>query len=214
MKPIATVVLGAVLCTGCAPLPITVASLVADGVSYATTEKSLTDHGISALAEQDCAIHRLLTDGEMCHDIEDETVIANVERVETQTLTPLPRPVATPAGNVAVTHFGSISDPLPGVYMVIASSRDLNAARSFSIRSSGLAPQVFAMPAGGRRVVYHMILGPMTRNDYASARKSAASHGFKNTWALKIDENDWRLAKELEAREHERLSVERASLVQ
>ncbi|MBO6520362.1 MAG: hypothetical protein JJ900_05645 [Rhodospirillales bacterium] len=150
----------------------------------------------------------------MCQDIENEIVVANVERVETQTLTPLPTPVATPAGNVDVTHFGSIGDPLPGVYMVIASSRDLAAARSFTIQSSGLAPQVFAMPAGGRRVMYHMIVGPMTQNDYTSARESAVSHGFRNTWALMIDEGDWRLARELEARERARLSVERASVVQ
>jgi hypothetical protein len=215
MKSIATAILGAVLCTGCAPLPITVASLVADGLSYATTEKSLTDHGISALAAQDCAVHRILTDGVVCQDLESETVIANVdEKVETRTLASLPRPqpVATPKGNVAVTHYGAIGDPIPGVYMVVASSRDLMTARSFGIRDANMTPQVFAMPAGGRRVLYHVIVGPITRDNFTSARKTAAAHGFKNTWALKIDNNDWRRSKELENRERLRRSAERAGV--
>lgn len=213
MKSIATVVLGAVLCTGCAPLPVTVASLIIDGMSYVATEKSLTDHGISVLAAQDCAMHRLVTRGVICHEFESETVIASADAVETRTLAPLPKPVATPAGNVKVTHYGAIGDPIPGVYMVVASSRDLKTARSFGIRNADMAPQVFAMPAGGRRVLYHVIVGPVTQDKYTSARKSAASQGFTNTWALRIDDSDWRRSKELENRERLRLSAERASLI-
>ena len=80
MKSITTVLLGAIMCTGCAPLPVTVASLLADGMSYATTEKSLTDHGLSALSEQDCAMHRLLTSGTICRQVDTRTVIAAGDR--------------------------------------------------------------------------------------------------------------------------------------
>lgn len=37
------------------------------------TDKSLTDHGISALMDEDCALYRVLTekDGKVCHDYDD-----------------------------------------------------------------------------------------------------------------------------------------------
>lgn len=208
MKPIASVLLSTLLLVGCAPLPFTVASMLADGVSYATTSKSLTDHGLSALSERDCAMHRLLTDGIVCRDI-DGDIVASDATIETLNLAPVPQQIATRAGNVAVSHLGSISDPIPGVYMVIASSRDLLRARTFSTRSTPMMTQVFAMPAGGRRAMYHVVAGPITQNDYSGARKTAANNGFPNTWALKIDDDDWRLAMELEARERQRVAAER-----
>lgn len=212
MKSIATAILGAVLCTGCAPLPVTIVSLMADGVSYATTEKSLTDHGISALSNRDCAVHRILTDGVMCHDFESETVVTAMRPVERHALDPVPRAVATDSGNIAVSHLGNTGEPIPGVYMVVATSRDLKTARTYGIWNADIAPQVFAMPAGGRRVMYHVIVGPMTEQGYYAARKSAASYGYKNTWALKIEESDWRRAKEIERREQLRQAAEQASV--
>jgi hypothetical protein len=45
-----------------------VAGWVADGVSYLTTEKSVSDHGISAMVGQDCALYRGVTEGAVCRD--------------------------------------------------------------------------------------------------------------------------------------------------
>ena len=58
---------------GCAlPVGVQVASWVADGVSYIATEKSLTDHGISFVFGEDCALHRLITDdGNVCSPTDD-----------------------------------------------------------------------------------------------------------------------------------------------
>lgn len=61
--------------SGCAlPPAVSVASLVADGVSYAATGKSTTDHAISAVARQDCALLRLAQGEELC-DPEGEALI-------------------------------------------------------------------------------------------------------------------------------------------
>lgn len=38
----------------------------ADVVSYAITKKGTTDHVISAYMDKDCALHRVVTDGEIC----------------------------------------------------------------------------------------------------------------------------------------------------
>lgn len=49
--------------SGCAlPLSVTVASWALDGASYLTTQKSITDHGISFIAGQDCALFRVVTE--------------------------------------------------------------------------------------------------------------------------------------------------------
>jgi hypothetical protein len=60
---------------GCAlPVSVTVASWALDGVSYVATNKSLTDHGISFISGQDCAMHRVVTEMDvyaLCQDYED-----------------------------------------------------------------------------------------------------------------------------------------------
>ncbi len=55
-----------ILLSGCAlPPAITIASLVADVASYASTGKTVTDHGISMVLQKDCALLRGL-EGEIC----------------------------------------------------------------------------------------------------------------------------------------------------
>ena len=56
--------------SGCLALPpaIQVASLAMDGLSYATTGKSVTDHALSAFAARDCAMLRALQGSEICID--------------------------------------------------------------------------------------------------------------------------------------------------
>jgi len=197
-----------------------VASLIVDGFSYATTEKSLTDHGISMLSDQDCAVHRLLSGDLICRE-NDDTITIAAHDTAPAALTAAVQPVvkasvrttATPAGNVMITHLGSISDPIPGVYMVVASSRDRLAARTFTSHNRAMAPQVFAMPVGGRRVMYHVIVGPITKTDFITARNAAAESGFKNIWAMKINASDWRQSRALEKRAHQLLSAQRSTVV-
>lgn len=63
---------------GCAlPPAVTVASLVADGISFATTGKSTTDHAISAVVHEDCALLRALESRDIC-DPDGEVLVALV----------------------------------------------------------------------------------------------------------------------------------------
>ncbi len=58
-----------VLLGGCAvPPAIQVASLVAEGFSYVATGKSVTDHGISMVAGEDCAVFRAVKDEAICRE--------------------------------------------------------------------------------------------------------------------------------------------------
>lgn len=55
------------LLTGCGVPPVvTVASLVADAASYAATGKSTSDHAISAIAREDCALIRVMNNLPIC----------------------------------------------------------------------------------------------------------------------------------------------------
>ncbi|OUS14204.1 hypothetical protein A9Q97_04200 [Rhodospirillales bacterium 47_12_T64] len=57
--------------TGCAlPPVIGVASLAVDVASYFFSGKTLTDHGISTIAQQDCALIRIM-EGSLCEEYVD-----------------------------------------------------------------------------------------------------------------------------------------------
>ena len=60
------------------PLPLQLAAWAADGLSYLVTSKSMSDHGLSAALGQDCAVHRVITEGDICREDEDSrTVVAS-----------------------------------------------------------------------------------------------------------------------------------------
>lgn len=78
VKQVAVIGASALILGGCAlPIPLQVASWVLDGISVLATEKSVADHGISIVAQSDCAVWRGVVDGELCRDWEPgETMVA------------------------------------------------------------------------------------------------------------------------------------------
>ena len=70
----------AILLSGCAmPLPFQIASWALDGISYIATEKSVTDHGISIIAQKDCALLRVVQGDDICSTYDDSGTIAVAE---------------------------------------------------------------------------------------------------------------------------------------
>ena len=69
---------GALFLSGCAiPFPFQIASWALDGLSIIVTKKSVSDHGISVLAQKDCAVWRGITEGELCRNaISGDTMVA------------------------------------------------------------------------------------------------------------------------------------------
>lgn len=61
------------------PVPLQVASWVADGVSILLTHKSITDHGISLLVQKDCSVFRGFTGNDFCIDDAPGTTYAAEE---------------------------------------------------------------------------------------------------------------------------------------
>ena len=54
---------------------MTYVSFAADVISYLTTGKSVTDHGISIVLEKDCALLSVL-DGPICTEEVEEEIVA------------------------------------------------------------------------------------------------------------------------------------------
>ncbi len=172
MKKIAVPILSVMLLSGCAaPVAVTVVSLVADGISYITTEKSLTDHGLSAISDSDCAMYRIITTGYACqpYDVEDIAV--------------------------AETKVQDVETPLPGVYMVIASGRDHRMAERVAAHFDEISPDVFAQSSGPGKDIFRVVAGPITQSQYPAARAYAAKRGVHDVWALMIEDDDWRSGK-------------------
>ena len=101
--------------TGCS-IPIQVASLVADGISLFTTEKTVSDHGISMAMDKDCAVWRGLGGDEICKDkgavmtasrsgsaaspaAAGRRFYTQVELVEKEILSEIPAAAAKPSSN-------------------------------------------------------------------------------------------------------------------
>lgn len=78
MKKVLATVIGGLLLSGCAlPVPIQIASWALDGFSLIATKKSITDHGISIVAQKDCALWRGVTEGEVCREDDPMALIAD-----------------------------------------------------------------------------------------------------------------------------------------
>jgi cell division protein FtsN len=75
-----TLVVASMLLGGCGlPVGVTIASWAADGISYVATDKTLTEHGISAVAGKDCSVWRMFKGGNFCvewKDGEKPTIVA------------------------------------------------------------------------------------------------------------------------------------------
>lgn len=152
------------LAAGCVlPPAVTVASLAADGVSYATTGKSVTDHGISAATGEDCALLRpVLNDKPIC----DSTLTARGKSVpvEQGSAAVPPPPEAAPTETAMVRSqyvtVGSFLDPA-------------NAVRA----AASYAPlQVNIVPAevGGRQF-HRVVVGPLSRDEASKLKLRLAA---------------------------------------
>lgn len=76
----ATLLLGLAWLGGCAlPASLQVASLAIEGFSLAATEKTVPDHGLSALVGRDCSMLRGLIGEAVCRDEAPTTVVAGLD---------------------------------------------------------------------------------------------------------------------------------------
>ncbi len=101
----------AVVLSGCGlPPAVTVVSLVASGVSYVTTGKSVTDHGISMVLQKDCALLRGF-EGDICLEPDPaEQLAASLAFATDPAVTPYPAGQAPAKLLEEVRYLGDSAD--------------------------------------------------------------------------------------------------------
>jgi hypothetical protein len=105
MKKVLALGVGVLALGGCAlPVPIQVATWALDGLSYMVTDKSVTDHGISMVAQKDCALLRGLTDGSVCRDWDDAATLVADATGDGQPSRPAVQPASARVGYAAAAH--------------------------------------------------------------------------------------------------------------
>lgn len=80
---IAVLAVAAPILSGCIvalPPAVQAASLALDGISFAATGKTVSDHALSAVTEQDCAMSRALSGENICTQDAQMAELENLER--------------------------------------------------------------------------------------------------------------------------------------
>ncbi|MGY8992824.1 MAG: SPOR domain-containing protein, partial [Rhodospirillales bacterium] len=154
-------------------------------VTLAVTEKSVMDHGISAIAQQDCVLRRILASEPICKDIDDldgalAIAAANGDMDATSGVAVVDAAGVAEAANQVITIQTSalqdVAAPLPvslkskpgekagDLYFIIGSFNTDSRAKRFVSQYPSLSPKVVRAEAKGRRV-YRVAVGPFARDD-------------------------------------------------
>jgi cell division septation protein DedD len=175
-------ILAPILLSGCGiPPAITIASYVINGISYAATGKSVSDHGISAVAGRDCATWRVIKGENVCKGNPSERADpAPVEEGQRATL-----PTGEPAPMVASA---SPTNPSAAVvsrqrYLVLGSYDNRASADEIASQFSDTKVTVFEVKVDGR-VAHRVVAGPLSDIEVADVRERLASHDGQRAWEV------------------------------
>ena len=148
MLRFATISVVCLLASACAavPVPLKMASWAVDGISYLVTQKSVMDHGLSAMNGQDCAIVRLATEGSACRD-DQGTAIA----FQGAALAPTLNASAVSLANPSFTPTTLACDA-PRISGGMPSDRELYRCAELLIYKDGHAG---ALDQSARRIAYY-----------------------------------------------------------
>ena len=182
MKKVAVVFACVAAVGGCAAPPaLQVIALLADVVSYAFSEKSVSDHGLSIAAHRDCAIWRVVTEGSVCREEAPVIQVAGVAgysqsdvAVDSEESHPEALPPAVEVETLAAipTAAGSTEMAEPAH----ADRADAEAIRLTSAPSVAEAADAKPLVRVARRVRSYVVIGSFNKEKDAEklARRHAA----------------------------------------
>jgi hypothetical protein len=220
-----SVVICMALLSGCAmPLPFQIASWALDGISYLATEKSVTDHGISIVAQKDCALMRVVKGDDICSshddsgtlavaatnlgdevaefDVLSKDAVAGVAEIKTDTGTP----------SLATSVLAKVQPELKvDQRLLIPGSRiwtdHANAAMYYVVGSFSNGENAHRWISKysdlGPAVmvshldgvkVYRVGVGPFDSDQKKDMKLRLEKSGINNAWAMHINHQKWRLA--------------------
>lgn len=189
---------------GCAvPPALSIASLFADAISFVFTEKSVSDHGISFVARKDCAMWRIVTEGNPCREEDAVILVAGLAdqpqtdavvesaALRAEAVSSDAEPAALAA--LATAAGPSVAEsPKPPVrtarvrsrsYFVIASFNKEKDAEKLALRHVGLATQVVPATVEGNKK-YRVVVGPFSERGREHVRRRVVSAGFARPWMI------------------------------
>jgi hypothetical protein len=174
---------------GCVlPPAVAVASYAADGASYAVSDKSLSDHGISAVKNQDCATWHFFVGRAVCEDQNHPVPMASLDDrggnppVIPNAPRPQPKPViavaetgtSDPGVTAAVDLKPAFTVPQTGEhYLIIGSFADRQRAEHLAQDYAAYHAQVIQVTQGSR-VLSRVVLGPLDQVQVAALRGHGA----------------------------------------
>ena len=145
---------------GCAiPPAVTIASLAINAASYATTGKSVSDHGISAVMGEDCALWRVVADRKVCEANPEAPAVAAAKPDPAQAPAPIelaaaaPFPAPAPAPELA-------SVPQTRRFLVLGSFLNQDNARHLAASLEGIETAIVSVGTDGA-IFHRVIAGPL-----------------------------------------------------
>lgn len=146
--------------TGCAgvPVAVTAASLYVDAVLLLRTNKTATDHIISAAVDRDCAVLNVLAKGRLCDDAPPPDLLAELMReVENE-------PIAIAGADERI----EVAEAAP---LVLSDSVPTGGAAQLT---APLLPEAPPLAAGTPPRPYQVVVASYTRQ--AHAQRAARAH--------------------------------------
>ncbi len=168
--------------SGCLPPGMAVAAYVADGASYAVSDKSLSDHGLSAMKHQDCATWHFFVGRAVCEDkgnpvptasLDEHRWDGTVKHADGFTRKPL---VEVASHEVASQDVASqdVAGDDAGSYMVVGSFIDRGNAERLAARYPAYHAQLVAATVDGRDFA-RVVLGPLDAAQRANLQAEGVS---------------------------------------
>jgi hypothetical protein len=161
------ILLTPLLLGGCLPPALAIASYAADGASYAASGKSLSDHGISAAADKDCATWHFFVGRAVCEDANHPDPAAPFEERIAG------RKSAVVA--VAAAQAGAAS-PAGRNDLVIGSFSDRENAVRLARRYARFGARIVKIRVGGHDLA-RVLIGPLDAERVAALRAQGVA-GF------------------------------------
>ena len=175
-------VLAPIFLSGCAiPPAISIASYVLDGISYAATGKSVSDHGISMATGRDCATWRLIKGENPCNG--DPTERKDPAPVEEGQQATLPTGEAAPLVASASPAAAQTATAPRQRYLVLGSYDSRDAADEIAAQFSDTKVTVFEVKVNGR-AAHRVVAGPLNDTEVADLRERLVSHDGQRAWEV------------------------------
>ena len=201
--------------TGCiAPPIVSYVSMALDGASFITTGKSVGDHALSVVVNEDCALLRVITEQdvaavcreyptedpsedqqeaatELTFDADFKILRLEVEAEKLPILAAVDAEPVSPPGHAAFMPTALKTEPFENfdnqsaVYLMIGNYSSKEGAEKLAARVTGMSAAV--VPAmTGNTLYFRVAAGPIAPGETDAAQSHLAAAGINNSWAATL----------------------------